>query len=50
MYDNGNTKKVSCCILSVFNGIVLLASYYTMVIVLFAGIASLNVDFNLDSN
>ena len=38
------TQKVSYCVLSVSNGVVLLAFCYTMMIVLFAGIASLNTD------
>ena len=39
MYDNGNTKKVSSCVLTAFNGVVLHALYYIMVIVLFGVIA-----------
>ena len=45
MYGNGHTKKVASCFLSVFNGAVLLAQYYTMVIVLFGVFASPNIEF-----
>ena len=44
MYDNGNTKSVSSCVLTAFNGVVLLALYYIMVIVLFGAIASPDKD------
>ena len=44
MYGNYNTKKVFYCVLSVSNGVVLLALYQTKMIVLFAGIAILNID------
>ena len=44
VYGNDNTKKVSYCVLCVFNDVVLLALFYTMVIVLFESVSNLNID------
>ena len=45
MYGDDNTKKASSCVLSIFNGAVLLALHHTIVIVLCGVIASPNKDF-----
>ena len=44
MYDDDNTKKASSCVLSGFDGVVLLALHYTIVIVLCGVIACPNKD------